>query len=314
MSSYDIIGDIHGEADALTRLLDALGYIQINGVYTHSERQALFLGDFIDRGPGQRDVLGIVRPMVDNGTALAVMGNHEFNAIAYATPTRDTYLRLHTDKNRRQHAAFLDAFENEDEDYQETIGWFKTLPLWLDLPDLRVVHACWDATLINRLIEDYDGAWLSDALLVRSSMRGTWEYEAIETLLKGKEIELPCGHRYHDKDGVERHAIRVKWWQAASTYRDAYIGPPLAESHIPDDPISGDHLIEYACHEKPVFIGHYWLSGQPAPLAQNIACVDYSVAKPGGVLAAYRFDGESELSEQKFVTVEQTPTRTDKSI
>lgn len=314
MSSYDIIGDIHGEADALTRLLETLGYTQTDGVYSHPERQALFLGDFIDRGPSQRDVLGIVRPMVDNGNALAVMGNHEFNAIAYATPNRDTYLRLHTDKNRRQHAAFLDAFENDEDGYQDAIGWFKTLPLWLDLPELRVVHACWDATLINRLIDEYDGAWLSPGLLIQASTRGTWEYEAIETLLKGKEIDLPHGHSFLDKDKIRRHAIRVKWWQAASNYRDAYIGPPLAESHIPDDPIDGDHLIEYACDEKPVFIGHYWLTGTPAPLASNIACVDYSVAKPGGVLAAYRFDGETELSSDKFVTVDQASTITKESI
>ena len=314
MSSYDIIGDIHGEAEALTRLLEALGYTQIEGVYSHPERQVIFLGDFIDRGPGQREVLSIVRPMVDNGTALAVMGNHEFNAIAYATPNRDSFLRIHTDKNRRQHKAFLDAFEHDEASYQEAIGWFKTLPLWLDLPDLRIVHACWDQGFIERLITEYEGARLRDSLLVRSSTRGTWEYDVIETLLKGKEIDLPHGHRFHDKDGVERRAIRVRWWQAASTYRDAYIGPPLAESHIPDDPIEGDHLIEYAPDEKPVFIGHYWLTGTPSPLAKNIACVDYSVAKPGGVLAAYRFDGEFELSEQKFVTVEKISGGTNQPI
>lgn len=305
MSSYDIIGDIHGEADALKRLLYSLGYRLVDGVYAHPERQALFLGDFIDRGFAQREVLNIVRPMVENGTALAVMGNHEFNAIAYATPYRDTFLRIHTDNNRRQHAAFLDAFEHDEDGYQQTIGWFKTLPLWLDLPSFRVVHACWDQRLIKRLINEYDGAWLSDSLLVRSSLRGTWEYEAVETLLKGKEIQLPDGHHFRDKDGIVRHAIRVKWWQAAGTYRDAYIGPPLAESHIPDDPISGDHLIEYSNDDKPVFIGHYWLTGAPTPLAENIACVDYSVAKAGGKLVAYRFDGESKLSSTKFVSVER---------
>jgi len=305
MSSYDIIGDIHGEADALKRLLYSLGYRLVDGVYAHPERQALFLGDFIDRGFAQREVLNIVRPMVENGTALAVMGNHEFNAIAYATPYRDTFLRIHTDNNRRQHAAFLDAFEHDEDGYQQTIGWFKTLPLWLDLPSFRVVHACWDQRLIKRLINEYDGAWLSDSLLVRSSLRGTWEYEAVETLLKGKEIQLPDGHHFRDKDGIVRHAIRVKWWQAAGTYRDAYIGPPLAESHIPDDPISGDHLIEYSNDDKPVFIGHYWLTGTPTPLAENIACVDYSVAKAGGKLVAYRFDGESKLSSTKFASVER---------
>ena len=49
----------------------------------------------------------------------------------------------------------------------------------------------------------------------------------------------------------------------------------------------------------PVFVGHYWLTGTPTPLAANVACTDYSVAK-GGKLVAYRWDGESELSADKF--------------
>jgi hypothetical protein len=33
---YDIIGDIHGCADTLELLLAKLGYMQINGVYSHA--------------------------------------------------------------------------------------------------------------------------------------------------------------------------------------------------------------------------------------------------------------------------------------
>ena len=79
---YDIIGDIHGHADALTALLRRMGYRERGGAWRHPGRQALFIGDFIDRGPGQLESVRIVRGMVEAGTALAVMGNHEFNAIA----------------------------------------------------------------------------------------------------------------------------------------------------------------------------------------------------------------------------------------
>jgi hypothetical protein len=82
----DIIGYIHGCADSLRRLLAKMGYALRDGVYSHRDRTAVFLGDFIDRGPSQREVIEIVRPMVGSGSALSVMGNHEFNAIAYATP------------------------------------------------------------------------------------------------------------------------------------------------------------------------------------------------------------------------------------
>jgi hypothetical protein len=45
------------------------------------------------------------------------------------------------------------------------------------------------------------------------------------------------------------------------------------------------------------------MEGKPTLLAPNIACTDYSVAKPGGKLVAYRWDGESKLDENKFVSV-----------
>ena len=47
----DFIGDIHGHADKLEELLVKLGYVKVNGAYSHPERKALFVGDYIDRGP-----------------------------------------------------------------------------------------------------------------------------------------------------------------------------------------------------------------------------------------------------------------------
>ena len=44
---YDLIGDIHGHASELVKLLAALGYSKHKGVYKHHQRQAIFLGDFI---------------------------------------------------------------------------------------------------------------------------------------------------------------------------------------------------------------------------------------------------------------------------
>jgi hypothetical protein len=79
---YDVIGDVHGHADALRRLLVALGYTESHGIFQHDIRKAIFVGDFVDRGPEQREVLRIARNMCEAGTASAVLGNHELNAIA----------------------------------------------------------------------------------------------------------------------------------------------------------------------------------------------------------------------------------------
>ena len=307
--SYDIIGDIHGCAHSLQHLLEALGYAVRDGVYRHPTRTVIFLGDFIDRGPHQREVIGVVRRMIAAGTAQSVMGNHEFNAIAYHTPDRESgdYLRPHSDKNIRQHEKFLDAYAHTPDEYADVIGWFRTLPLWLDLGGLRIVHACWDARLIAKLAASQNGSTLlGEDLLLQSNRRGEWQFDALETLLKGKEIRLPDGVSFRDKDGIPRHHIRVRWWDPAATnFRDAFFGPESARTHIPEDEIEGDHLVDYSHEAPPVFLGHYWMQGEPAPLARNIACLDYSVAEPGGRLTAYRWDGEQVLEKQRFVWVER---------
>ncbi len=303
---YDLIGDIHGCDLTLLSLLERLGYHRRDGVHQHPTRHAVFLGDFIDRGPGQRAVLDIVRPMIDAGHASAVMGNHEFDAIAYATPDpAGGFLRRHSDKNIRQHRGFVEAFAGEPEAYADAIAWFRTLPLWLDLDGVRVVHACWDGQAMGRILQAQQGsARLGDELLLAACTRPGWEYEAVKTLLKGKELPLTEGASYPDKEGRLRHIMRVRWWdREARTYRDAFMGPESALTHIPEDDIHGQHLIEYSTDEPPVFLGHYWLEGQPQPLASNIACLDYSIGRPGGRLTAYRWQGESALRTEHFVTV-----------
>ena len=306
---YDLIGDIHGHSEPLTRLLDKLGYAMTDGVYRDPDRKVIFLGDFIDRGPDQRGVLEIVRPMIDEGAALSVMGNHEFNAIAYHTLDPDDHnrhLRVHFEKNRKQHEAFLAVFEGKS-DYAETIEWFRTLPLWLELDGIRVVHACWDGALMSLLRDKHPSVneYLDDDLLVSASRKGSEEFEAVETLLKGKEVELPGGQSFFDKDGNPRHNVRVRWFDGvATTYQEAFLGPEKARSHIPEDPIGADHLIQYSHEAPPVFVGHYWLDSDPALLAPNVACLDYSVAaKSGGKLVAYRWDGEQTLLQDRFVWV-----------
>jgi len=305
--SYDIIGDIHGCAHSLQHLLEALGYAVRDGVHRHPSRTVIFLGDFIDRGPHQREVIGLVRRMIEAGTARSVMGNHEFNAIGYYTPDPGSgdYLRPHSDKNTQQHQKFLDAYTHTPEEYADVIDWFRTLPLWLDLGELRIVHACWDARLIARLAASQHGSnLLGEDLLIRANHRGQWQFEALETLLKGKEIPLPDGASFRDKDGNPRHNIRVRWWDPAATnFRDAFFGPESARTHIPEDEITGDHLVDYSHAGPPVFLGHYWMQGEPAPLASNIACLDYSVAESGGRLTAYRWDGERVLEKERFVWV-----------
>ncbi|MEJ2419880.1 MAG: metallophosphoesterase [Exilibacterium sp.] len=66
---YDVIGDVHGCAITLIRLLERLGYTKRAGVYRHRRRQAVFVGDVVDRGPRIREALHLVHDMVNAGAA-----------------------------------------------------------------------------------------------------------------------------------------------------------------------------------------------------------------------------------------------------
>ena len=47
------------------------------------------------------------------------------------------------------------------------------------------------------------------------------------------------------------------------------------------------------------------MSGEPAALKANVAFVDFSVARNGGKLVAYCWEGEISLNNDKFVVVER---------
>lgn len=115
MRGFDVIGDVHGCAHKLEGLLRDLGYERSGGAYRHAEpggeRQDIFVGDLVDRGLQQIKTLEVVRAMVDSGSAQMVMGNHEFNAISFATrdPERPgEFVRPHNKKNVKQHKVFTD--------------------------------------------------------------------------------------------------------------------------------------------------------------------------------------------------------------
>lgn len=317
--AYDIIGDIHGQAGKLEALLQKMGYREGRQGWHHPGRQAIFVGDFIDRGPEQLRTLSIVRRMIDSGAAQAVMGNHELNAIAWHTPHPEQegeYLRNRFnekgEKNRRQHARFLAEIEHTPQVHGELVNWFLDLPLWLELPGIRVVHACWHAVHIdllgsrlhngNRL----NAELLGDATIPPRDDDASSEtrppiYSAVQTLLRGPDVELPYGLSFQDKDGVERRRLRIRWWDCLNTtYAELGILPDDVNVLLPDEPIQ-EHICHLIPTDKPIFFGHYWLTGEPRIQAPHMACLDYSAGK-GGPLVAYRWDGESELTARHFVS------------
>ncbi|MGI4871953.1 MAG: metallophosphoesterase [Janthinobacterium lividum] len=306
MPHFDLIGDIHGHADELRALLHHLGYrSDATGTFRHPEnRQVIFLGDYIDRGPKIRETLQLVRGMVAGGAALAIMGNHEYNALAYAAPDgKDGFLRSHNKVHTEQHQATLAAFTAPElqAEWQDCLDWFYTLPLALELPGLRAVHACWDPRHLDYLRQQLPDLRLTPDFLRRASYAGR-EADAVEITLKGREVTLPQGLDFEDKGGHSRTKMRVRWWTdpATATY-DTYYLEDLAQLRGQPVDLAGVDL-NYYQDETPVFFGHYWLKGEPQLLQPHAVCLDYSVAK-GGKLVGYRWDGEQVLSADKLVWV-----------
>jgi len=303
---FDLIGDIHGHADELVQLLNVLGYQQVHGIYRHPERKVIFLGDLIDRGRQIREVLEIARGMVEGHAALAILGNHEWNAMAFHTIDPEhpgEFLRRHTTHNRHQISKTLEQLSEGD--LRSYLDWFHTLPIWLDLEGLRVVHACWDASSIELLDQAIQAAGGITTRFLQSACRRKSElFSAVESVLKGKEAPLPEGVVFHDKDGSERNRVRTRWYLSPNghTYQSyAFETAGIDCPHPLHPPVISD-AIPYPETAKPVFIGHYWQGDQhPSILADNVACLDFSVAK-GGFLCAYRWNGEQKLCNSHFVT------------
>lgn len=313
---YDIIGDIHGQAHKLHGLLRQLGYDHNGSHYVPPDNhRTIFIGDFIDRGAQQLDTLNTVFAMLDAGVADAVMGNHEYNALAYAMPRTDGdgYLRPHTDKNHHQHRAFLHEAPFASATHRHWITRFYTLPLWLETEHACFVHACWDAQQMAVLTPILDAAHcLTPSALHATADPDQPAYHALERILKGMEISLPEPHYITDKDGIKRHNTRVRWWL------DDLPSHPIVElacdsgrttQHIPPNLRSNDPALHFhLATNKPIFIGHYWLTGTPAPLSRQVVCTDYSAATDNGPLTCYQYDSAhpQPLSAKKFVQYRHT--------
>lgn len=302
---YDIIGDVHGYASRLIQLLTKLGYTKQAGVWSHPTRKLISVGDLIDRGPEQKEVVDIIKSMHQEGHAHVVMGNHEFNAVSwYLTCSNGQPLRPHSDKNHRQHSHFLDQADVTSDWYLDTIAWFQSLPLLLEFEDFCCVHAAWDKENVDHLKE----ILTSDMTLHPEQWEAANQkdhrlFDAVEHCLKGPEVDLPKGSTFTDTNGIHRNRMRLKWWDVSdnATFQTTAISVP-DPLLLPNVPLP-DRLIANTPSEKKVFFGHYWMTGEPRTLNQNIACLDWSVVKPEGNMVAYRFDGEKELCNSKLVWV-----------
>jgi hypothetical protein len=296
---YDIIGDIHGHSGPLVKLLADLGYVERTGAFTSPDpnRQVIFLGDIIDRGPDQLGTIDIVRRMMDEGQAHCLMGNHEHAAIGWLLPDPQVsgkFMRPHNEKNYRQHSVFLDQMGTNTQLRKEISGWMESLPVYLDLPGIRCVHACWEQDVVDKLRKITRGTGvLSTQLLFDSYRKGHEVRDLVDNTIRGCEVELPYGISFVDSDGVERDKSRVRWWlgELPTKLRDLIVDDIDTDADVDATSI---FVNADSKDPRPIFFGHYWMQGTPRLMTEGAACLDFSVAA-GGELCAYSWRGEPVL-------------------
>jgi hypothetical protein len=312
---YDLIGDVHGCANALQRLLKKMGYEHRQGCYRHATRKVIFLGDIVDRGPHIREALHVVKDMVDLGQAEIVLGNHEYNAMCYCTRGRDEtdhiFLREHNARNHRLIRETLEQFEAHPDEWKTFLNWFHEIPLFIEKSTFRVVHACWDEQAINQFKACNEKHCLNLDQLYESAKDDGFMHRLVDRLTRGTSLRLPANETIVSRDGFVRRVFRTKFWNDQPyTYSDVSFQPdPLPDGLV--DRVLSDaeqaQLLKYDASQLPVFVGHYWMSGEPAPITSNVVCLDYSAVKYGK-LVAYRMDDEVILRPDKFVWTEVNPT------
>lgn len=263
---FDVIGDVHGELDALQILLECLGY-DPRGEHPDG-RVMVFVGDLVDRGPRSLEVATRVKAWTESNRALCLMGNHEYNLVAHRKRLRGY------DTPKKSNASTFADIEARESEWQPILDWMQTLPIGLELPDLRVIHACWHRDSVDAVAGllrpeptvssvdstiDYLRAHVAlDAPFARGCLRlgldtaADWDAPH-EVLLKG--FEEPC-EPFHDSDKKLRHFRRVTWWQDddARVLRDArtqvfghyWNCPPLDGHFAPPHPSGHPKLLEWS--------------------------------------------------------------------
>lgn len=302
---FTFIGDIHGQAHTLLALLDSLGWTsQAGRLRPPGSDFLVFVGDLIDRGKRNLQVVETVRELVEQGDAVCLMGNHEFNAVHYHTEDPDRpgyYLRTRDAKNTDQHKEVLRELEQRPGFANEMISWFRTLPLALEHDHWRCVHACWHPASLEVLQRRGDGWFLDETQWLPSARSGSPEFDAVETLIKGPEFQLPDGSYFLDNYKHRRTMARIRWWEPApATLKQALLCGKIEGGSSVDHSYRNPEHPGYSPDQPPVFFGHYWKEGKLEPDRPNAACLDYRAGK-GDRLVAYRLGEESQLQAERFL-------------
>ena len=171
------VGDIHGRADLLEKLLFK---IETDAADFEGEKHVVFLGDYIDRGLQSRQVIEIL--LSDRLSAFEthfIKGNHEDALLSFLSDPsfgpkwaayggRETLVSYgvrpprslsHNQEWEQAHDAFLSSFPNAHQKF------FMTLPTRVQIGGYGFVHAGLRPGKNFAEQDDYDLMWIRDEFL-----------------------------------------------------------------------------------------------------------------------------------------------------
>lgn len=310
----DIVGDIHGEIDALEALLRQLGYDE-EGNHP-DDRHLVFVGDLVDRGPDSPAVLKRVKQLVEAGKAQCIIGNHEISLLRDDEKHGNTWWTAPEKETKHPMVRIT------PDDKITLSRWMETLPLVLERDDLRVVHACWNEGAVEKLRAlngpEYRVADLYDQyqrelakemaeLRFMNQVKKEWAqfkprlndpdwdakfmpYKA--ELDRRSQMDNPISVVTSGEEepsrvpfwagGKWRMVSRVKWWERYNDDVPVVFGHYWRRFKDASSVLSEKHGPDLFDGIEP----HHWMGKR-----NNVYCVDFSV----GARAGQRVSGESEL-------------------
>ncbi len=249
----DIVGDVHGDIEALNKLLQRLGY-DSDGNHNES-RRLVFVGDLTDRGPDSPSVVEVVKGLIDSGRAQCVLGNHELNIMLSQRKFDNGWYfgEKFFDKATGQHV--IQHLVTEQSVRDEIVKFFQTLPLVLLREDVRVVHACWQPEVVEMASEATDVLKLYEqhrfnidlGLAIRSDLQD-WQKEQrhqnlnpVKVLTSGLEVKVD---EPFEASGKMRYLDRSPWWKEYDDEAFCFFGhysQPSGRTRGPDRAICVDY-------------------------------------------------------------------------
>jgi hypothetical protein len=294
VNKLDFIGDIHGHYQKFVSLLAKLGYLYSDtlNTYVHPEgRKIVVLGDFINVGMQNKEVLQCLYQMHRQGQAHIIAGNHEYFLLLlhHKTLLNKNTLWYYLQRN---YYPLYDEFKNNREQLYFYIDWISKLPIYIDFGSVKAIHALWDEDVVNS-IKNYN----SVGQLINMVCENSQFKENVNKLIMGMT------YKHFSNEYKRPLYFRYMWWNAQHHLSASQMF--MNKWTVFSDEISSViDMSAYTIKETPciVFFGHYSLQGFPYITSPTKCCLDFGGAK-GGYLTAYRWDGLSELSEHNLINV-----------